>query len=69
MAPLCRDARNPKVMKRQICFAGFAEAELETLQPSLAALGAAWDCVVTPDAAYAFDNDLTRPSIPALAVP
>ena len=53
MAPLCRDARNPKVMKRQICFAGFAEAELETLQPSLAALGAAWDCVVTPDAATA----------------
>jgi HD-like signal output (HDOD) protein len=40
-------------MKRQICFAGFAESELETLQPSLAALGTAWDCVVTPDAVTA----------------
>ncbi|MGO8698755.1 MAG: HDOD domain-containing protein [Limisphaerales bacterium] len=37
-------------MKKQICFAGFVESELAMLQPSLAALGAAWDCVVTPDA-------------------
>jgi HD-like signal output (HDOD) protein len=47
-APFCRTEREE--MNRQICFAGFAEAELATLQPSLAALGASWNCVFLPDA-------------------
>ncbi|MGA2175946.1 MAG: response regulator [Verrucomicrobiota bacterium] len=40
-------------MKKQICFAGFAEAEVAALQPALAALGGAWECVFSPDAASA----------------
>jgi HD-like signal output (HDOD) protein len=42
-------------MKKQICFVGFGEAELEALQPSLAALAGVWDCVFSPDAASALD--------------
>jgi HD-like signal output (HDOD) protein len=38
-------------MKKHICFAGFAEEELAALRPSLAALGGAWECVFSPDAA------------------
>jgi HD-like signal output (HDOD) protein len=38
-------------MKKQICFAGFSEEELALLQPSLAAVAGAWDCVFAPDAA------------------
>ena len=48
-------------MKKQICFAGFGEVELEALQPSLAALGGSWDCVFSPDAASALDALATSP--------
>jgi HD-like signal output (HDOD) protein len=37
-------------MNKQICFAGFGEKELAGLQPALAALGDAWECVFSPDA-------------------
>jgi HD-like signal output (HDOD) protein len=42
-------------MKKQICFAGFAEGELAALQPALAALDRAWDCVFSPNAASALE--------------
>jgi len=48
-------------MKKQICFAGFAERELDALQPALAALGGAWTCVFSPDAAAARAVLLTAP--------
>jgi HD-like signal output (HDOD) protein len=48
-------------MKKQICFAGFGELELDALQPSLAALGGAWDCVFSPDAASALDAMAATP--------
>lgn len=54
-------------MKKQICFAGFGEVELEALQPSLAALGGAWDCVFSPDAASALDALASTPFDAAVA--
>jgi HD-like signal output (HDOD) protein len=42
-------------MKKHICFAGFAEGEIDALQPSLATLGEAWECVFSPDAASALE--------------
>src|SRR5208282_1599910 len=36
-------------MKRQICFAGFAETDVAALQPSLEALGGSWAWVFSPD--------------------
>src|ERR1019366_10685169 len=54
-------------MKKQICFAGFGERELETLQPSLAALGGSWDCVFSRDAASALDTLAAAPFDAAVA--
>src|ERR1700677_596169 len=54
-------------MKKQICFAGFGEVELEALQPSLAALRGSWDCVFSPDAASALDTLAETPFDAAVA--
>lgn len=48
-------------MKKHICFAGFAEGEIDALQPLLANVGGTWDCVFTPDAASALDAMATKP--------
>ncbi len=47
-------------MKKQICFAGFAAGELETLQPFVESVSA-WECVFTPDAASALAMLSSRP--------
>jgi HD-like signal output (HDOD) protein len=70
MAPFHRPPWNKETasqMKKQICFAGFGALELEALQPSLAALGGAWDCVFSPDAASALDALAATPFDAAVA--
>jgi HD-like signal output (HDOD) protein len=52
-------------MKRQICFAGFAESDLATLQPSIAALGGSWECVFATGANSAL-AELTASSFDAI---
>ncbi len=37
-------------MNKKICFAGFGEPEIQTLQPALATVADEWDCVFVPDA-------------------
>ncbi|HWD19535.1 MAG TPA: HDOD domain-containing protein [Verrucomicrobiae bacterium] len=54
-------------MKKRICFAGFGEAEVEALQPALAAAASRWECVFCPDGASAIET-LGRDSFAAVVV-
>ncbi len=43
-------------MKRQICFAGFGAAEIEALQPAVAAISSSWQCVFCADGTAALEQ-------------
>jgi HD-like signal output (HDOD) protein len=48
-------------MKKQICFAGFAESEIDCLNPALAKISQAWRSVFLPDAIVAAAKMVEEP--------
>jgi HD-like signal output (HDOD) protein/CheY-like chemotaxis protein len=49
------------MLKKAVCFAGFGDDELETLQQAMAGISGAWDCVFAPDAAATLEALKSRP--------